>query len=47
MEEAGDAIEFLLLGLRIQHYGLQHPKLMVTSNILDIMSHQSFLNLDR
>jgi hypothetical protein len=35
MEEASDAIEFLLFGFRIQHYGLQHPKFMVIDCILD------------
>ncbi|CAF3562707.1 unnamed protein product [Rotaria sp. Silwood2] len=29
MEEAGDAIEFLLFGFRIQHYGPEHPKFMI------------------
>jgi hypothetical protein len=29
MEEAGDAIEFLLFGFRIQYYGPQHPIFMV------------------
>ncbi len=38
MEEAGDAIEFLLFGFRIQHYGPQHPKFMVIDRILDNMS---------
>ncbi|CAF1439201.1 unnamed protein product [Rotaria sordida] len=28
MEEAGDAIEFLLFGFRIQHYGPEHPKFL-------------------
>jgi hypothetical protein len=39
MEEAGDAIEFLLFGFRIQHYGPEHPKFMVINNILDNVSY--------
>jgi hypothetical protein len=35
MEEAGDAIEFLLFGFRIQHYRSQRPKFMVIDCILD------------
>jgi hypothetical protein len=33
----GDAIEFLLFGFRIQHYGPEHPKLMVIGSTLDNM----------
>jgi hypothetical protein len=29
MEESGDAIEYLLFGFRIQHYGVAHPKFHV------------------
>ena len=36
MEEAGDAIEFLLFGLRIQHYGPEHPKFMVISMLTGV-----------
>ncbi|CAF1999772.1 unnamed protein product, partial [Rotaria magnacalcarata] len=30
MEEAGEAVEFLMFGFKIQHYGPQEPKYMVT-----------------
>ncbi|CAF0755261.1 unnamed protein product [Didymodactylos carnosus] len=35
MEEAGEAIEFLLFGFRIQHYGPEDPKFMVIGTEFD------------
>ncbi|CAF1625366.1 unnamed protein product, partial [Rotaria magnacalcarata] len=35
MEEAGEAVEFLMFGFKIQHYGPQEPKYMID----DIVTH--------
>ena len=32
MEEAGEAVEFLMFGFRIQHYGPEDPKFLVLYN---------------
>jgi hypothetical protein len=32
MEEAGEAVEFLIFGFRIQHYGAVEPKFLVIFN---------------
>ncbi|UJR19532.1 hypothetical protein I4U23_022662 [Adineta vaga] len=46
MEEAGDAIEFLLFGFRIQHYGPEHPKLMIDEIVTKFNRSYRIIPLD-